>query len=199
MSPSRSRSWPRERSDDLCSKQARPRGDVRDHGANDGDATHDLVRLYSDLARGGVGLIITGHINVEPRRHMTPALELDHDGRIRPLPRITHAVHRHGGIIFAQLSHAGSQSLIPELEPLAPSLSCRTQFSRGRRWKCLTLRSKRLSPISRQRLRARSAPASTEFTFIRGTATLLSQFNSPYTNRRCTAGVATAKPRSVHP
>lgn len=39
---------------------------------NDGDATDDLVRLYSDLARGGVGLIITGHIYVEPRGQYEP-------------------------------------------------------------------------------------------------------------------------------
>ncbi len=54
---------------------------------NDGDATDDLVRLYSDLARGGAGLIITGHIYVEPRGQYEPLqLGLDHDGRIGPLP-----------------------------------------------------------------------------------------------------------------
>ena len=35
----------------------------------DGAATDALVKLYSDLARGGAGLIITGHIYVEPRGH----------------------------------------------------------------------------------------------------------------------------------
>ena len=81
---------------------------------DDGDATEELVRLYSDLARGGAGLIITGHIYVEPRGQYEPRqLELDKDSRIAPLARITEAVHRHGGVIFAELSHAGSQSLIP--------------------------------------------------------------------------------------
>ena len=37
------------------------------------------------------------------------------------LRRLTDAVHRHGGRIFAQLAHAGSQSRVPAVEPLAPS------------------------------------------------------------------------------
>ena len=37
-----------------------------------GEATEDLVRLYTDLARGGAGLIITGHIYVEARGQYEP-------------------------------------------------------------------------------------------------------------------------------
>jgi hypothetical protein len=96
-----------------------------------GDATDDLVRLYSDLARGGAGLIITGHIYVEPRGQYEPRqLGLDHDDRIGPLARVTQAVHRHGGKIFAELSHAGSQSLIPEIVPVAPSIVPNAIFAR---------------------------------------------------------------------
>jgi len=101
-----------------------------------GEATDDLVRLYSDLALGGAGLIITGHIYVEPRGKYEPRqLGLDHDSRIAPLARVTEAVHRYDGLIFAELSHAGSQSLI--------RISCRwhrpsfpTLFSRASRPKC---------------------------------------------------------------
>src|ERR1700744_6257843 len=73
---------------------------------DDGAATDKLVNLYSDLARGGAGLIITGHIYVEPRGQYEPRqLGLDRDDRVAPLTRVTEAVHRHGGIIFAELSH----------------------------------------------------------------------------------------------
>ena len=63
-----------------------------------GDATDDLLRLYSDLARGGASLIISGHIYIEPRGQYEPRqLGLDHDDRIAPLACVTQAVHRHGG------------------------------------------------------------------------------------------------------
>lgn len=60
-----------------------------------GEATEALVRLYSDLARGGAGLIIIGHIYVEARGQYEPRqLGLEHDSRIAPLARVTEAVHR---------------------------------------------------------------------------------------------------------
>ena len=37
-----------------------------------GAVTDDHVRLYGDLARGGAGLIVTGHIYVEPRGQYAP-------------------------------------------------------------------------------------------------------------------------------
>src|ERR1700722_20868177 len=90
---------------------------------DDGAATEELVNLYLDLARGGAGPIITGHIYVEPRGQYEPRqLGLDRDSRIVPLIRVTDAVHRNGGIIFAELSHARSQSLIPQIGPPAPSI-----------------------------------------------------------------------------
>jgi 2,4-dienoyl-CoA reductase-like NADH-dependent reductase (Old Yellow Enzyme family) len=96
-----------------------------------GEATAELARLYSDLARGGAGLIISGHIYVEARGQYEPRqLGLDHDDRIAPLARVTEAVHRHGGLIFAELSHAGSQSLIPDIVPLAPSVVPNAIFAR---------------------------------------------------------------------
>ena len=58
----------------------------------DGAAIDALVKLYSDLARGGAGLIITGHIYVEPRGQCEPRqLGLDRDDRIAALKRVTDA------------------------------------------------------------------------------------------------------------
>jgi 2,4-dienoyl-CoA reductase-like NADH-dependent reductase (Old Yellow Enzyme family) len=34
----------------------------------DGAVTLELIRLYGDLARGGAGLLLTGHIFVRPDR-----------------------------------------------------------------------------------------------------------------------------------
>lgn len=151
---------------------------------NDGDATDDLVRLYSDLARGGAGLIITGHIYVEPRGQYEPRqLGLDHDRRIAPLARITEAVHRDGGVIFAELSHAGSQSLIPEIVPLAPSIVPNAIFARPPVEMSNTEIEKVIADFG-----AAAAPAKrADFDGIHlhsGNGYLLSQFNSPYANRR---------------
>ncbi len=151
---------------------------------SEGDATDDLVRLYSDLARGGAGLIITGHIYVEPRGQYEPRqLGLDHDGRVGPLARVTDAVHRSGGVIFAELSHAGSQSLIPEIVPLAPSIVPNAIFSRPPVEMSDAEVEKIVADFGAAAARAKRAG----FDGIHlhsGNGYLLSQFNSPYANRR---------------
>jgi len=151
---------------------------------DDGDATEELVRLYSDLARGGAGLIITGHIYVEPRGQYEPRqLELDKDSRIAPLARITEAVHRHGGVIFAELSHAGSQSLIPEIVPLAPSIVPNAIFARPPFEMTDGDVENVIADFGAAAARAQRAG----FDGIHlhsGNGYLLSQFNSPFSNRR---------------
>jgi 2,4-dienoyl-CoA reductase-like NADH-dependent reductase (Old Yellow Enzyme family) len=151
---------------------------------DDGFATDELVRLYGDLARGGAGLIITGHIYVEPRGQYEPyQLGLDHDGRVEPLWRITEAVHRSGGVIFAELSHAGSQSLIPAIVPLAPSIVPNAIFARPPVALADGDIEKLIGDFHDAALRAQRAG----FDGIHlhsGNGYLLSQFNSPYANRR---------------
>jgi 2,4-dienoyl-CoA reductase-like NADH-dependent reductase (Old Yellow Enzyme family) len=83
------------------------------------------------LARGGVGLIFTGHCSVHPRgRYIRGMTALDRDEAIPPLERLTAAVHAEGAAIFAQLNHAGSQSRDPTVDPLAPSVVANPQFFR---------------------------------------------------------------------
>jgi 2,4-dienoyl-CoA reductase-like NADH-dependent reductase (Old Yellow Enzyme family) len=91
-------------------------GDERGHVGG------DYVRLHEDLARGGVGLAFTGHIFSHRRgRYGDLQAGLDHDDSIPGFRAVTDAVHRHGGRIFAQIAHAGSQSMSFSTEPLAPS------------------------------------------------------------------------------
>jgi len=151
---------------------------------DDGAATDELINLYSDLARGGAGLIITGHIYVEPRGQYEPRqLGLDHDSRIAPLARVTDAVHRNGGIIFAELSHAGSQSLIPQIVPLAPSIVPNAIFARPPTEMTDADIRKVIADFGTAAARAKRAG----FDGIHlhsGNGYLLAQFNSPHTNRR---------------
>jgi 2,4-dienoyl-CoA reductase-like NADH-dependent reductase (Old Yellow Enzyme family) len=151
---------------------------------DDGAATDELLNLYSDLARGGAGLIITGHIYVEPRGQYEPRqLGLDRDSRVAPLARVTDAVHRNGGIIFAELSHAGSQSLIPQIVPLAPSIVPNAIFARPPTEMTDADIRKVIADFGTAAARAKRAG----FDGIHlhsGNGYLLAQFNSPHTNRR---------------
>lgn len=87
-----------------------------------GDATDMLADLYGDLAAGGAGLLLTGHIYVEPRGQASADQPgLYDDRQIAPMQKVTEAVHSSGGLIFAELGHAGSQTMLPEVGPIAPS------------------------------------------------------------------------------
>jgi 2,4-dienoyl-CoA reductase-like NADH-dependent reductase (Old Yellow Enzyme family) len=88
----------------------------------DGAVTDELVGLHEALARGGVGVIFTGHMFCHPRgRYEHRQTGIETDERIPGLQRLTEAVHRRGGKIFAQIAHAGSQSVVASNDPLAPS------------------------------------------------------------------------------
>jgi 2,4-dienoyl-CoA reductase-like NADH-dependent reductase (Old Yellow Enzyme family) len=87
-----------------------------------GAITDQHVSLYETLARHGVGLILTGHMYCERRgQYERGQTAIDSDALLPGLARLAAAVHRHGGRIFAQIAHAGSQSLVSGHRPLAPS------------------------------------------------------------------------------
>jgi 2,4-dienoyl-CoA reductase-like NADH-dependent reductase (Old Yellow Enzyme family) len=91
-------------------------------GGPGGEVGDDYVELHRALAGGGVGVAFTGHMFVHPRgRYGMLQGGIHDDGLIPGLRRVTDAVHRAGGRIFAQIAHAGSQSMVPGNEPLAPS------------------------------------------------------------------------------
>ncbi len=88
----------------------------------DGEVTADLVSLYTRLAAGGVGTIFTGHLYCHPRGQYARRQTGIHSDELVPgLRRMVDAVHAHGGVILAQVAHAGSQSRLPRVAPLAPS------------------------------------------------------------------------------
>jgi len=149
-----------------------------------GEATNELVRLYSDLARGGAGLIITGHIYVEARGQYEPRqLGLDDDEKIAPLARVADAVHQHGGRIFAELSHSGSQSLMPDVVPLAPSIVPNAIFARPPVQMTETDIEEVIANFASAAERAQRAGFDGVHLHS-GNGYLLSQFNSPFANRR---------------
>jgi 2,4-dienoyl-CoA reductase-like NADH-dependent reductase (Old Yellow Enzyme family) len=77
----------------------------------DGFVTPRLIDVMTDLARGGIGLIITGHAYVSREGQATPwQLGAYSDVLIPGLSGMAEAVHASGGKILLQLAHAGSQA-----------------------------------------------------------------------------------------
>lgn len=92
--------------------------------ADDGAITEDIVRRYTRLAQGEVGLIIPGHLYVHPlgRAHQRQC-GIHADAMIPGLKKLVDAVHAHDGKMAFQLAHGGRQcsSQILGQAPLAPS------------------------------------------------------------------------------
>lgn len=89
-----------------------------------GEVTDDLIRFYGNLARGGAGLVITGHMYVHARgRAGNRQIGIYDDEMIPGLKRIVDAVHGEGGRIVFQIAHAGRQTRPGSVRgrPLAPS------------------------------------------------------------------------------
>jgi 2,4-dienoyl-CoA reductase-like NADH-dependent reductase (Old Yellow Enzyme family) len=79
--------------------------------------------LYADLARGGVGLIITGHMYVHPSGKVHEEMTGVYSDDLLPdLVQLANAVHHENGRIIVQINHGGmhcSQETVDE--PYAPS------------------------------------------------------------------------------
>ena len=92
--------------------------------AADGRPLPKLVSFYRDLARGRVGLIITGYAFVSPEGKQLPGkMGIHTDDFADVMQDMTRAVHEEGGKICMQLVHAGGQtdSANAGRQPLAPS------------------------------------------------------------------------------
>jgi 2,4-dienoyl-CoA reductase-like NADH-dependent reductase (Old Yellow Enzyme family) len=74
----------------------------------DGGVTPKLTELMADLARGGIGLIITGHAYILTNGHAGPRqLGIYSDAQLEGLTQMVDTVHDVGGKIVAQIAHAG--------------------------------------------------------------------------------------------
>ncbi|WP_243367403.1 NADH:flavin oxidoreductase [Fundidesulfovibrio soli] len=79
--------------------------------ADDGSVTPRLAQYVADLARGEVGLIISGHSYVSPEgKAGLKQMGIHDDSMNQGLALLAGAVHEAGGIIALQLAHAGSQA-----------------------------------------------------------------------------------------
>lgn len=92
--------------------------------APDGRPLPKLISFYRDLARGRVGLIITGYSFVSTEGKQLPGkMGIHTDDFADTMQEMTRVVHGEGGRICIQLVHAGGQTDSGNAgrQPLAPS------------------------------------------------------------------------------
>ena len=152
---------------------------------DDGSCTHGLIKMMTQLARGGVGLIITGHAYVRKDGQAGPwQLGVYGDQLIQGLTEMTEAVHKENGKIVMQLAHAGCQAPfeLTGLEPLGPWGMENQEGSSCREMTQADI-SKLIEVFARGAVRAKQAG----FDGVQIHAAhgyLLSQFLSPFFNKR---------------
>jgi 2,4-dienoyl-CoA reductase-like NADH-dependent reductase (Old Yellow Enzyme family) len=153
-----------------------------------GYVTGNQINFYSTLAEGGVGLIITGITYVHSTGQISRIQNsIAGDEFINGFKKLTAAVHHRGAKIALQLFHAGREARFPDSNeglPLAPSLletdpyfkAAHREMTENEIWDLV-------HAFGDGARRAREAG----FDAVQihaAHAYLLSQFLSPFTNRR---------------
>ena len=151
-----------------------------------GSLLPEAAQLYKELARGGVGLIITGHAYISPegKAHAWMA-GIDHDSLLPGLQEATDAAHGAGGKIAVQINHAGGlkEVNLDQGPPLAPSSMLYAQTGHQAR----ELTNGEIEQIIEQFGQAARRALQANFDAIQIHAAhgyLTNQFLSPLTNRR---------------
>jgi 2,4-dienoyl-CoA reductase-like NADH-dependent reductase (Old Yellow Enzyme family) len=93
-----------------------------------GEVTDELVKRYTRLAKGEVGLIIPGYMYIHKNgQAMKYQTGIDEDNKIEGLKKLVNAVHDEGGKIVFQIAHAGRQTTKEATgqTPIAPSRGSR--------------------------------------------------------------------------
>jgi len=97
----------------------------------DGKPTEKVVNWYRELAKGGIGLIITGYAFVRPEGKQLPGkMGIHTDDFAGNYENLTRAVHDAGGKVALQIVHAGGETDANTAgrPPLAPSAVKVDQF-----------------------------------------------------------------------
>jgi 2,4-dienoyl-CoA reductase-like NADH-dependent reductase (Old Yellow Enzyme family) len=87
---------------------------------NRGIIRSEIVDLYRRLTKGGVGLIIKGHLYVQDSGKAHAGMAgISNDYQVPKLRKLTSEVHKNDGKIIAQLNHGGMFSTVDRAGPSA--------------------------------------------------------------------------------
>jgi len=79
-----------------------------------GHMTDPLFKVYADLAKGGVGMIITGYAFILEQEQPNPGMMgIYDDSFVAEYQQLTSMVHQHDSRIVAQIAYGGSQTGYP--------------------------------------------------------------------------------------
>ncbi|MFP3999174.1 MAG: NADH:flavin oxidoreductase [Desulfobacterales bacterium] len=150
----------------------------------DGAVTQELSKMMVDLAKGGVGLIISSHAYVSRQGKAGPGqLGAYKDELVPGLSEMADAVHEAGGKIILQIAHAGYHGFVQDTgqAPCAPSDLGISKSPRH------ALTAEEIAQIKENFALAAQRAKTAGFDGVQIHAAhgyLLSQFLSPYYNRR---------------
>ena len=153
-----------------------------------GEATDEIIRFYTERAKGGCGLIITeiSRIDDVTGVGMTGQLSVTSGNFVRKLVQLTDAVHQYDSKIFLQLHHPGreiSSRALGGIQPVAPSpIPCKVVGEMPRE-----LTTEECEDLIRKFVTGAVYAKMAGFDGVELHAAhgyLLNQFLSPYTNKR---------------
>ncbi len=150
----------------------------------DGTANARVIRWQEEVAEGEIGLLIPGNAYVSEQGKSRPGqLGVQNDATIPGLIRMAEAVHRHGASFALQLTHAGGNMYVPSATgyALGPSDTKLTELP------CRAMTkddiAQTVADFAAAAVRAKKAGC--DAVQVHGAHSyLVSQFNSPYFNKR---------------
>jgi 2,4-dienoyl-CoA reductase-like NADH-dependent reductase (Old Yellow Enzyme family) len=154
-----------------------------------GRVSSGQIQMVKDLAQGGVGLIILGIAYVHPSGQISPVQNsLADDDCIPGLRNLAETAHEHGAKIAVQLFHAGRETAKVynplRKQALAPSLITDDPYFQGS-YRPMTEEEILEAIRDFGQAAGRAREAGLDAVQVHGAhAYLLSQFLSPFTNRR---------------
>jgi 2,4-dienoyl-CoA reductase-like NADH-dependent reductase (Old Yellow Enzyme family) len=147
----------------------------------------ELIQMIAELARGSIGMIIPGYFYVRPDGRGLPwQTGAWDDGHIDGLSQIAKVVHNEGGLVVAQIAHAGGLTRADYINgerPIAPSAVEGFSFGGTPR----EMPASEIEAVIRDFSKAASRVKEAGFDAVQLHAAhnyLLSQFLSPLINRR---------------
>lgn len=157
-------------------------------GSINGEVTSQMIGYYEERARGGAGMIIVelACIDSPGGRASLTQLNIDDPKYIGGLNELTDAIHAYGCKTMIQLHHAGRQT-VPVIaggrQPVAPSpIACKFMKVEPAELSLEEIRTLRFKFLSAAIFASKAGFDGVELHAAHGY--LLSQFLSPYSNKR---------------